>query len=73
MQVLYKKIDKAVKTMEGKAIDIEEVMQFRNAMKAIVVCTELFPSSLKNIIAKSGAKKDNVTSVIENIIRIFLN
>lgn len=42
-------------------------------MKAMVVATKLFPSSLKNILAgKSGIRKDNVTSVLEHLIRLFL-
>ena len=43
------------------------------AMKAMVVATRLFPSSLKNILAgKSGIRKDNVTSVLEHLVRLFL-
>lgn len=37
------------------------------------MATKLFPSSLKNILAgKQGFKKDNVTQVLENLIRLFL-
>ena len=44
------------------------------ALKGILVAAKLFPSSFKNILAgrQGVTKKDNVTSVFEGIVKIFL-
>lgn len=43
-------------------------------MKGLLIATRLFPSSFKNILAgkQGGVKKDNVTQVLENLIKLFL-
>jgi len=44
------------------------------AIKGMLVSARLFPSSFKNILAgrQGVTKKDNVTSVLESILKLFL-
>ena len=43
-------------------------------MKGVMVAAKLFPSSFKNILAgrQGVSKKDNVTAVLEVIVKVFL-
>ncbi len=59
MQVLIKKVDKAVRGYEGKQINIDERVQIRIAIKQILNCTKLFPSSLKNIVSSKNLSAGN--------------
>ncbi len=75
MQTLFKKLDKAVRNLEGKPATVDEKIQIRLTIKAIHVCTQLFPSSLKQIVSGKQlptSQKDNVTIIIENVIKVFL-
>lgn len=44
------------------------------ALKGILISAKLFPSSFKNILAgrQGVTKKDNVTAVLEAIVKVFL-
>ena len=55
-------------------MSVDERVQMQVALKGVLISTKLFPSSFKNILAgKQGVtKKDNVTAVLESIVRIFL-
>ena len=55
-------------------MSVDERVQMQVALKGVLVATKLFPSSFKNILAgKQGvSKKDNVTAVLENVLKIFM-
>lgn len=73
MQVVFKKVEKSVRQMSG-ALSVDERVQFQVAMKGVMVAAKLFPSSFKNILAgrQGVSKKDNVTAVLEGIVKVFL-
>ena len=79
VQTVFKKIEKAVKVIEAggvgpRTLAVDERIQLQMAVRSLMVATKLFPSSFKNILAgkASSAKKDSVTSVLEQIIKLFL-
>lgn len=77
MQNLIKKLDKSLKLLESKPlVDADERMQFRVALVTVLQCIKLFPSSFKTIVANRsggvGSKKDTVTTLLENTIKVFM-
>ncbi|CDW87862.1 UNKNOWN [Stylonychia lemnae] len=73
VQVLMKKIDKSVKLIADKQfkVDQDDIIQVRMAIKSILSCVQMFPSSLKNIVSSKGnnAQKDHITVLIENLVK----
>ncbi len=72
MQSLIKKLDKAVRGFNDKQATIDERVQIRLALKSILTCLQLFPSSMKQIVSGkqlTTSSKDNVTVIIENVVR----
>lgn len=51
-------------------------MQFRIGLMSVLQCIKMFPSSFKTIVASKsggiGAKKDQMTLLLENIVKVFM-
>jgi len=60
---------------ESIIFGVDERVQVQVAIKVIKTAAELFPTSFKNILAgKQGqGKKDHVTQVLENTIKVFMH
>ena len=63
-----------MRQMSSGVLSVDERVQFQVAMKGVMVAAKLFPSSFKNILAgrQGVSKKDNVTAVLEGIVKVFL-